>query len=439
MATAPQVPASENPLRAPSGPWPWILLFVAAFSLRAGLVWVLRGLQAEPSSDQAEFDAVAWNLAQGLGFSLRSPGGTLYASAVSPPLLPWIVGLLYRVTGHWYSAALLLQSALSALAPLFLAAMGGALFGRRVGLLSGWICAFHPLLVLFSSLLLTENLLVPTLLLALWLSVEWVRTARPVRAFGAGLAWGLASLARPTALLVPVVVLGWAWWSLHSALSPARRVWHSGLLVLGLAVALAPWTIRNALVFHAFVPVATRGGGALYVGNNPQVWGDPVRRGGSTDANFYKQVDRESRGLDEIQRDARTRQRALAFLGAHVGEWPAMAFAKLRRFWRISAEGGGTGRWFPPDSLFGIVVGIADPVRVWSLVVFPLALWGGVRVLRGPRPWLSSLILWVILYFNLLAVAFWGSLRMRMPIEPLIVLLVALALEDMRRRLVRAR
>jgi hypothetical protein len=164
-----------------------------------------------------------------------------------------------------------------------------------------------------------------------------------------------------------------------------------------------------------------------------------VRRGGSADAIFYQQVESESHGLGEIQRDARTRQRALAFLRAHAGEWPAMALAKLRRFWRISAEGGGTGRWFPPDSPLGIIVGIADPVRVWSLVVFPLALLGGVRALRGPRPWRSSLILWVILYFNLLAVAFWGSLRMRIPIEPLIVLLVAVALEDLRHRLVRAR
>jgi len=53
---------------------------------------------------------------------------------------------------------------------------------------------------------------------------------------------------------------------------------------------------------------------------------------------------------------------------------------------------------------------------------------------RGPRRWFQSLSLWIILYFTLLGVVFFGSLRMRVPIEPLVALLAALGLEDARRR-----
>jgi hypothetical protein len=60
--------------------------------------------------------------------------------------------------------------------------------------------------------------------------------------------------------------------------------------------------------------------------------------------------------------------------------------------------------------------------------------WGLVRSLRGPRRWYQSIPALLIGYFTLLALIYWGSLRMRMPIEPLVVLLAALGFEDVRRR-----
>jgi len=116
MASAPCTSIPGDPPRTASGPWRWILLFAGTFAIRAVLVWVLIGPHRGPRSDPAEYDAVAWNLARGLGFSLPGPSGVAYTSAVSPPLLPWIVSLLYRVTGHHYFGALLLQCALGALA-----------------------------------------------------------------------------------------------------------------------------------------------------------------------------------------------------------------------------------------------------------------------------------------------------------------------------------
>ena len=72
-----------------------------------------------------------------------------------------------------------------------------------------------------------------------------------------------------------------------------------------------------------------------------------------------------------------------------------------------------------------------------SAVVAAMAVlffWGLVRVLGGPRRWVRSLPLMVVLFFTLLAVVFWGALRMRVPVEPLISLHVALGLDDFRRR-----
>jgi hypothetical protein len=116
-----------------------------------------------------------------------------------------------------------------------------------------------------------------------------------------------------------------------------------------------------------------------------------------------------------------------------------MALAKLARFWRLSAVGSGAGEWRRPDSPIGRLLAVVDPLRLWSLALFPLAAWGAVLTLRGPRRWFQSLSLWVILYFSLLAVVFFGALRMRVPVEPLIVLLAAVAIGDLRRRLLARR
>ena len=124
----------------------------------------------------------------------------------------------------------------------------------------------------------------------------------------------------------------------------------------------------------------------------------------------------------------------MKFLNAHAGEWPAMALTKVLRFWRITAEGGGTGHWQRDDSPLVAMIRRVDPLLAWSLLVLPFAAFGLARSLAGGRRWFLSLPLLVILYFTALASVFWGALRMRVPIEPLVVLYAAAGAEETRRR-----
>ena len=430
--------ANVVPIGRPKAPPPalrhGLLLFAVAFALRAAYAMVAAGPHATPASDSAEYDAVAWNLARGAGFSFGEGSGA-WPTAFVPPVLPWLVSLLYRAVGHDYFGALLLQCAIGALVPLLLVALGDALYGGGIGRVAGWHSAFHPLLVFFSGYLLTETTFCVTLLMALTAAAVWIKTPRPGRAFGTGLLCGVAALTRPPALLLPVLLTAWAWAPLGLTLAARDRVRQCALLFLGLALAVGPWTLRNATVFHAFVPVTTGAGRALLDSNNPVLWSDPARRGGTNISFSFEPWATAVRGRTEVQADAYGREQAFAFLRGHVREWPAMALAKLGRFWRITAEGGGTGHWQREGSLLARWAGSVDPLRIWSLAVLPFALWGLARTLRGPRRWFQSLSMWVILYFTLGALMFWGALRMRLPIEPLVVLLAAVGFDDVRRRL----
>ena len=267
-------------LRRPHGnPWPgvrpWLLMFTAAVALRAAYAWAATGAHPRPVADAAACDAVAWSLARGAGFSLEGAGGTLPTASVAP-VLPWITSLLYRVAGHDTFAAALLGCTIGGLVPLVLAALATRTFGSASGRLAGWLAVVHPLLVCSSGSLFAETPFAVTLLLALLLSAEWVKSPRSGRAFGTGIAWGLAALTRSTALLLPVLVAAWAWVPLGLTLPARGRLRQVALLLLGLALAVGPWTLRNALVMRAFVPVDTGPGSALPAGDDAQVWGAPA-------------------------------------------------------------------------------------------------------------------------------------------------------------------
>jgi 4-amino-4-deoxy-L-arabinose transferase-like glycosyltransferase len=364
-----------------------------------------------------------------MGFRLVGSGGS-YPTAFVPPGLPFALSMLYRVVGHSPVAAVLLMCVFGALVPPLLRQLGTMMFGAMVGRTAGWIAVVHPLLVFFSGYVLTEPLFSVMLLASLLASVSWLKQPRAGRALGAGLVWGAAALTRPTALPLPLVVTFWAWIPLGLLLAPRERLRQVGLLLTGVGLVVLPWTLRNAVSLHAFVPITTGGGRSLLDANNAVVWNDPDLRGGATGILTTEPWATRFRGLSEVEVDRRAGREAVAFLVSHVGDWPRMALAKLARFWRWNSATPSTGRWFTGRSWLARALAAVDPLLLWSLGLFPLAAWGLVRTLRGSRRYFQLLPLWVLAAFSLGAVLYWGALRLRVPVEPLVVLYAGVGVSD---------
>lgn len=411
-----------------------LVLFAVAFALRAAYTWLANGRSPVPYADSADYDTIAWNLARGAGFALNGAEGP-HPTAFRPPVVPWLTSLLYRGAGHDFFAALMLQCAIGALVAPALAGFARATFGGGVARWAGWLAALCPVLVFFSGYLLTETTFALLLVVALHLSAEWVKTPRPGRALGAGLVWGLATLTRPTALPLPLLVALWAWFPLGLTIAGRDRVRQVAMLLLGVALAIAPWTARNAVALQAFVPVTTGGGRALLDANNPVVWDDPARAGGALSLYHVEPWASRYRGLGEVEADRLSGDLAKQFLRERVSEWPAMAAAKLARFWRLTREAGGTGTWSREGSPLGRLLALADPLLAWSLAAFPLAIAGLWITLRGPKRLFLSLPALAIVFFTALSVVYWGALRMRVPVEPLIALYAAVGADALAGRL----
>jgi 4-amino-4-deoxy-L-arabinose transferase-like glycosyltransferase len=335
----------------------------------AGLVRLLylfaRGPDSFAGGDTPMYDDIATSLLAGRGFALageptafRAPGYPLFLAG-----LYWLFG-----AGN-HLAVQLVQAGLGALTALAVAAIGRELGGARVAWLAGWVVALHPNLVFWTGYLLEENLFVPVFVVAFCLLLRAGRqeSARPFAL--AGLATGAHQLTRPAALAFVAAVPLWLWLS-RRARGRAVAV-PLATLFLSTALVLAPWTLRNQVVFHRFVPICTCGAGVLWHGTR---W-DEVGRGG-------KGVDDpvRGRGLDQFQERTAYLAAFVAYLKAQPLAYLRLAGRKAVAFWSLS---------FPQHSLRHKLVNAA--------FFGPLFLFAALGLLLAPAPAAAVRLFWTLL------------------------------------------
>ncbi len=130
-----------------------------------------------------------------------------------------------------------------------------------------------------AAALLSETLFIFLFVAALVALVPAAGRVGPLgrgRLVTAGILFGLSVLVRPVSLAaLPVLAL--AWWLQGRSEGPGiglRRAAGQAGWLLGCTVLLvAPWTIRNAVRMHAFVPLSTNNGDNLCIGYSPDANG----------------------------------------------------------------------------------------------------------------------------------------------------------------------
>ena len=151
-------------------------------------------------------------------------------------------------------------------AALLLAAISARIFRRRgVALATGVAAALHPGFVLIATDIQSEPLFMALFLASGFLLLWAVDRPSSNLAVAAGVFLALAALTRPAALVLAVLLLA----PLLDRRYPLRVRSHvCASAILGFLLALAPWTLRNALVFRELIVVNDAGGTAFYQGNS---------------------------------------------------------------------------------------------------------------------------------------------------------------------------
>ncbi len=246
-----------------------ILLGAIAVGVAVRVAYVLATRHYRLAGDALEYDAEGTFIAHGHLFWTTRPYGIAHAGAWKAPGYPAWVGLWYRLLGHHPVAVRLLQVPLGGLTIALSWLLARTLFGPRVALAAAVVVALYPLAWQYEELLYSESLATPLTLAVLIVIFSGRPSAR--RSMACGLLLGVALLVRSSSVLLIAGALV-AWW--------AADGWRSGIALTALAVAVAalvvaPWTVRNAVVLHGFVPISLEDA-AAYGTFNGQAAHDPV-------------------------------------------------------------------------------------------------------------------------------------------------------------------
>lgn len=392
-----------------------VAAFFVALFLRLAFVQLDGASQPPtPGTDSAEYDAYAWNLANGQGYRGPSPdvSDKNHLTAYRPPGLSLVWAGIYRVVGHSYAAVRVFDCLLSAATIFPIISIGQRCFDRLTGRLAAGVWMVWPMSLYLTTQLLSESL--TTLLFTgyLALSLRFAEQPTVARSLVSGTALGLTCLTHASKVFMFPLAGVWALWQF-------RRNWRNMLLAAAIpcfgAAVIAPWCIRNYVVMHSFIPLSTAGGSALLQGNNRVVLTEPRYFGYSVwDTEIPEYRDALRAPNDEVERDRVAGRFAVEWLKGNYRHLPYLVQAKLRRAFTPFLQ--------PHTPLLYRAATLAawGPVLILSAVAFVPT---GVRFLRADHPgWLLHL---AVIHFVVLSAVFFGNARYRHPIEPICILLAA--------------
>lgn len=384
--------------------------------------------------DRDAYLGIATGIADGVGYCTP---GTSSPTAFRPPLYPLILG----VGSRWIPMAIMV-AAVNLICGVLTVLMTADLARRfrlgSAGLLAVLLIAVDPLLLQYASRPMTESLC--TCLAAFWIwsvAAFWPQSnsVSVPRAVICGIAFGLLVLSRPTfwpiagfcalSLLVSLATLR------KTASADFKRSLFSAIwTTLGTAIVVAPWVMRNTLIFGTPILTTTHGGYTLLLGNNPVFYEQVVRQPWGTtwpdDSQHTWEEELNSAMNDELgphasemARDAWQSRRARTYIQNEPRHFLKAVVHRVRSLWNTVPQG---------DAASGVNPRLISSVGWFYTVVLILGIVGLVRALIGSdrRDWAPLLIL--IVSVQVVHLFYWTNTRMRAPLTPAIALFAANAI-----------
>ena len=427
--------AFTNSLRAAATSL-WLIMLVA-LALRLGYMWQFQNIHPRQGVSVIPFlfesGNIAHSLATGHGFS--SPfrvdtGPTAWMTPLFPLLLAGIFRVFGAYTFHAWAATVLVNISCCTLAciPIYFAAkrIGGIALAAG----TAWLWAIFPNAILMPVESMWDAsisaLLVATILWATLALAESAESQRLRNWCAYGLLWGVALMFNATlGGLFPFLAL-WLAYRAHQQ----NRAWLKNAVAAVMIIILCcvPWTIRNYHVFHQFVPLRSVLGLQLWLGNNDQT--QDIFRGDLHP--IYNAAEREKYvSLGEIAYMQQKKQEAIAYMLSH----PARE-AHLILYRAISIWSGGTP--YPLEDFLGTPSLRFRTILAFNIVATLGTIFGIIILFRERSPFAIPIAAFPLIY----PWAYYLTLalpRYRLPIDPIVMLLLAISIQHMVQKLSRAK
>jgi len=337
-------------------------------------------------------------------------------TAWEPPLYPYFIAGVFKLTGVYTRASALillgLNSVFSALTciPIFLIAR--KCFAEKVAVWTAWLWALLPSVMYWCTRWVWETSLAALILAVLfWLTLQLEESQGAMPWIVYGMLWGIAALTN-TSLLAFLPTSGlWAWYRRRKRQVPSL----AGVVLASLffAATISPWLVRNYETFGKFIFIRSNFGAELRLGNGPSAdgmwmqWLHPSQN--VAELRRYQQ-------LGELEYVATRKREAMDFIRA---SYPRFAWLSVKRF--IYYWGG-----LPRSSEIPALAPFKNSVFLASSV---LAFWGLGRALRKRRPG-AWLFFWLIVTYPTIYYFVFPHPRYRHPIEPELGILIVYVISE---------
>lgn len=387
----------------------WIV-FCLALALRLAGAAIFQGLDAPPSfsaqPDQIDYELLAYRLSTGEGYTFENGVPTAHR----PPGTSLALVPVYAAAGRSYAWGRIWFCVLSALTCAAVGWLGTLCFGRLVGLVAAMWLALYPGHAYYSMHFLSE---VPY---GLWLALACACTLASVqrqRSAGfldviAGICWALATLTRPQMIFI-VPLAGLLIGLRRRGLAPFMSRLIVQLCVL--ALVLAPWLVRNAIVMGR-ATLSTVGAYTFWGAHNDVVLNTPALQGSWVRTSDLVDATHPFSG-SEIERESAAWRYGMAFVTEH---WHAMPWLELMKLRRLLSP-------FEPTPNRAVYWSFAI---AWILTA-PWVVVGIMRSLRT-QPIAASILLLSLLPTVVTAMVFYGAARFRDSASPIFVVFAAYGL-----------
>ncbi|MCL5884162.1 MAG: glycosyltransferase family 39 protein, partial [Deltaproteobacteria bacterium] len=332
------------------------------------------------------------------------------------PLYPLLLAAVQGVTGSTVPAYLVMNAFLGTAAVALIYFLCRRVANERAARLSLLLSVPNPFLMANAGDVLTENLFVP-LVLAFLLLVTVAESGEGhsrSRWAMAGIFLGLCNLSRPTllrfGLLLPLFYL-------FLEKGAGRKV-RGALLAFAVSIVLLlPWVFRNYAAFGHFIPGATSEG-FVWLGcyndmafHRPEYYGSWVNYETNIAPVPY-------RGQSEYEREKVAAAMARKYAVDHLAEIPRTLPWKIFR----------TFLWYPHVlDRIRLPEGLRLLPSAWGflfsfVLVYPLLAWEGWNRRRDRR---FAAPAFLCAYFLFVVLATYGSRRMRLPVEGVMIVVAA--------------
>jgi 4-amino-4-deoxy-L-arabinose transferase-like glycosyltransferase len=364
---------------------------------------------AIPAYDASGYDKLAMSILQGRGLSKgREP------TSFREPLYPFFLSSIYYLFGHDYTTVRIVQSLLGSFICVIIFLITHRLFDLKTGLLAGLIASVNPSFIKITEYLLSENLYTFILIIAVLFLLQYAQEKKIKHLFFVGATLGIAALTRSIIFLFPLFIILFIGKNLvRGDYKVKKHIPVICVLIFSFILPIFPWTLRNQRIYHKFIPIVSRIGLGLYSSYFPKdgkIFGLTAQDDVVQKANLFK---------SEAEQNNFLLKETFKFIKNNPVKVLRLELLKVLYFWSpFDWEIIGYG-------IYNFIYGFIIPFFICGIFI----------TFKRSKELLPVYL--PIIYSFLIALITYGSPRLRLPIEPFLIILGAAAINHLYNKAIR--